>query len=115
MKVPALLTISVLAAALPALAAPNCGPNYVVVGSNCGFATNFAWAAAGLGADSIVTLYVPPRASGSVTFQVTAFNSSLGSAYTGFFGIMSGIPGQPGSTLVTLSNVKANERGAGSQ
>src|SRR6266853_2062032 len=104
MKPRALLAISVFAVALPALAAPNCGPNYVVVGSNCAFATNFAWAAAGLGADSIVTFYVPPRASGPVSFQVTAFNSSLGSAYTGYLGIKVGTPGQPGSTVVTLSN-----------
>jgi hypothetical protein len=49
MKLRALLAITVFAAALPAIAAPNCGPNYVVVGTNCGFFTNFAWAAAGGG------------------------------------------------------------------
>ena len=105
MKLRALIAISAFAAALPALAAPDCvSSGYLVVGTNCGFATNFAWAAAGLGADSIVTFYVPPRASGPVTFQVTAFSSSLGSAYTGFFGIMTSIPGQPGTVIVTASN-----------
>jgi len=104
MKLRILLAITAFAAALPALAL-NCAPNYVVVGTNCGFYTNFAWAAAGLGADSIVTFYVPPRASGPVTFQPIAFNSSLGSAYTGFFGILAGPPGQPGKFgVVTLSN-----------
>jgi hypothetical protein len=87
MKLRALFAITVLAAALPALAAPNCGPNYMVVGNNCGFLTNVAWGAAGLGANSILTLYVPPRASGPVTFQLMALNSSLGSAYTGFLGL----------------------------
>jgi len=104
MKLRALLAITVFAAALPALAAPTCPAPYFVSGNNCAFATNFAWAAAGLGADSIVTFYVPPSASGPVTFQVTAFNSSLGSAYTGYLGIKVGAPGQPGSTVVTLSN-----------
>jgi hypothetical protein len=108
MKPRALLAISVFAAALPALAAPTCPAPYVVSGNNCGFVTNLAWAAAGLGAASIVTLYVPPRASGPVTFQTTAFNSSLGSAYTGFFGLKASLPGQPGSTVVTLSNATPN-------
>jgi hypothetical protein len=106
MKLRALLAISVFAAALPALAAPNCPAPYFVSGNNCAFATNAAWGAAGLGADSIVTFYVPPSASGPVTFQVTAFNSSLGNNYTGYFGIMVGVPGQPGSTIVTVANAQ---------
>ena len=105
MKLRALLAISVLTAALPALAAPTCPAPYFVSGNNCAFATNFAWAAAGLGADSIITFYVPPEASGPVTFHPTAFNSSLGSAYTGYFGLLAGPPGQPGAFgVVTLSN-----------
>jgi len=106
MKLRALLAITVFAAALPALAAPTCPAPYFVSGNNCAFATNFAWAAAGLGADSIVTFYVPPRASGPVTFQVTAFGSSLGSAYAGYLGLLSGPPGQPGAFGVnTISDV----------
>jgi hypothetical protein len=107
MKLRALLAISVFAAALPALAAPDClGSGYLTVGPNCAFATNLAWAAAGLGSDSILTLYVPPRASGPVSFQFTALNSSLGSAYTGYLGILVGTPGQPGSFgVLTLSNL----------
>jgi hypothetical protein len=105
MKLRALLAITVFAAALPALAAPTCPAPYFVSGNNCAFATNFAWAAAGLGADSIVTFYVPPSASGPVTFQLTALNSSLGSAYTGYLGILTGVPGQPGKFgVVTLSS-----------
>ena len=105
MKLRALLAISVFAAALTALAAPNCGPNYLVVGTNCGFATNVAWAAAGLGSDSILTYYVPPGASGPVTFQVTALNSSLGSVYAGYFGIVVSPPGQPDKfDVLTLSD-----------
>jgi hypothetical protein len=105
MKLRTLLATTVFAAALPALAAPTCPAPYVVSGNNCAFATNFAWAAAGLGADSIVTFYVPPSASGPVTFQLTALNSSLGSAYTGYLGILDGVPGEPGKFgVVTLSS-----------
>lgn len=108
MRLRALLAISIFAAALPALAL-NCAP-YAVVGSNCAFFTNFAWAAAGLGADSIVTLYVPPEASGPVNFQITALSSSLGSAYTGYLGIMAGPLGQPGQ-IFTLAGILASEPG----
>jgi hypothetical protein len=52
-----------------------------------------------------VTFYVPPSASGPITFQVTALNSSLGSSYTGFFGFLTGAAGQPGSFgVTTLAN-----------
>ena len=116
MKLRRLLTITIFiaifAAALPALAAPTCPAPYVVVGNNCGFNTNYAWAAAGGGADSILTFYVPPRASGPVTFQPVAFNSSLGSAYTGYFGLLAGPPGQPGlygvSTLSSAGSSVVN-------
>jgi hypothetical protein len=109
MKLRALLAITAFAAALPALAL-NCAPNYVVVGTNCAFFTNFAWAAAGGGADSIITLYVPPEASGPVNFQITGLSSSLGSAYTGYLGIMAGQLGEPGK-IFTLADILANEPG----
>jgi hypothetical protein len=108
MKLRALFAITVFAAVLPALAAPNCGPNYVVVGPNCAFATNFAWAAAGLGADSILTFYVPPRASGPVTFLFTSLSSSQGSAYTGFLAVMAGEIGKGCCQVFTLPNPNAN-------
>jgi hypothetical protein len=108
MKLRAFLAMTVFAAALPALAAPNCAP-YAVVGSNCAFFTNVAWAAAGLGADSILTFYVPPRASGPVTFQLTALGSSLGSGYMGFFGVMAGEIGKGGVGLLTLPNPNATQ------
>ena len=98
MKLRALLAITVFATALPALAALNCAP-YAVVGSNCAFLTNFAWAAAGLGADSILTFYVPPEASGPVNFRLTAMSSSLGSAYTGYIGVLAGPPDNRGSSV----------------
>jgi hypothetical protein len=101
--------IAIFAAALPVLAAPNCGPNYFVVGTNCAFATNYAWAAAGLGADSILTFYVPPRATGPITFQLTALSSSLGTAYTGFLGVMAGEIGKGCCQVFTLPNPNADQ------
>ena len=112
MKLRALLAISIFAAGLPALAAPNCG-NFIVVGNNCGVYTNFAWAAAGGGADSILTFYVPPEASGPVIFQLTALNSSLGSAYTGFLGIMGSEIGKPGSQVLTVANAGTKPQSPG--
>jgi hypothetical protein len=109
MKLRTLFAITAFAAALPALAL-NCAPNYTVIGTNCAFFTNFAWAAAGGGADSIVTLYVPPEASGPVNFQITGLSSSMGSAYTGYLGIMAGELGQPGKIL-TFADILANEPG----
>ena len=45
------------------------------------------WGIAGQGTDSVVTIYVPPSASGPVDVEVTGLYSNLGSAYTGIFGI----------------------------
>jgi hypothetical protein len=101
-KLRAFLTLAIFAAALPALAAPNC-PGYQIVGANCAFTTTYGWGTAGGGTDSVVTFYVPPEASGPVTFQATAFNSSLGNAYAGYFGLLVGQPGSVQTNLVTIS------------
>jgi hypothetical protein len=108
MKLRALLAIPIFAATLPVFAATSCPGAQILVGNNCTLLTALGWATAGLGTQSVVTLYVPPNASGPVTFQATAFNSSLGSAYTGYFGIVVGIPGQPGTMLLTLADAKPN-------
>jgi hypothetical protein len=85
MKLQAL--VAILAAGLPALAAPTCNPPQVVQGDNCTLSVSLGWVIAGLGTDSVYTLYVPPNASGPVSFQVTAFNSNLGNNYQGYLGI----------------------------
>jgi hypothetical protein len=73
------------------LAAPvfgqNCG-SYPVVGSQCAMNILFPWGTAGLGTDSLMTIYVPNTVSAPITFQTVQLNSSLGSTYTGFFGTM---------------------------
>jgi hypothetical protein len=93
-------------AALPAFAATSCPAPQVLAGSNCTFSMSLGWATAGQGSDSILTIFVPPNASGPVTFHVTALNSNLGSRYTGYFGIRAGFIGQPGQVL-TLSDMVA--------
>lgn len=53
-----------------------------------------------------MNFYVPPNASGPINFEVTGLSSSLGSAYTGYFGILLGAPGQPGSVgVLTLADL----------
>lgn len=93
-------------AALPAFGATSCPAPQVLVGANCTFSVSLGWAAAGQGTDSILTIFVPPNASGPVTFHVTALNSSLGSTYTGYFGIRAGLVGQPDQVL-SLSDIVA--------
>jgi hypothetical protein len=104
----ALLANTVLAAALPALAAPTCPAPQVAQGFNCTLTTTFGWATAGLGTQSILTLYVPPTSSTPISFQLTALSSSLGTSYTGYFGTVSGQPGQAGTqrTLSEFSGIK---------
>ena len=82
-----IVIITAFAAGLPALAAPNCNAPQVVQGNNCTLTASLGWVIAGLGTDSVYTEYVPPNASGPVTFQITGMNSSLGSTYTGYFGV----------------------------
>ncbi len=107
MKLHASSAVVLLAAALPALSAPTCPAPDVVMGNNCAFSTSLGWIAAGDGTASILTIYVPPNASGPVDFEITALTSSLGSSYTGYFGFMFGQPGVSGTVIVTLSDIIA--------
>jgi hypothetical protein len=100
-----LFAVTVLAAALPALAAPNCNAPQVVSGNNCTLSVALGWAIAGLGTDSIVTIYVPPSASGPVDIEVTGLSSNLGSTYTGYFGFMSNSLGLSNTKVLTLSDL----------
>lgn len=82
-----LYLFTILAAALPALAAPTCNAGQVVEGNNCTLTGSLGWAIAGLGTDSVYMEYVPPSATGPVSIYVTGLTSSLGSAYTGYLGL----------------------------
>ena len=80
----------------------------VLVGNNCTLSAALGWITAGLGTDSILTIYVPPGASGPVDIEVTGMNSSLGSTYTGYFGFMGNEVGKPEqSGILTLSDIVA--------
>jgi hypothetical protein len=104
MKLRAPLVIAVFAAALPAHAAPTCPAPQVVQGNNCTLSVNLGWGAAGLGAQTIINLYLPPTASGQVTWTLTAINSSLGSTYKGFMGItVQGFSPGPGIPITVSS------------
>jgi len=107
MNLRSLFAVTVLAAALPALAAPTCNAPQIVSGNNCVLSVALGWAIAGLGTDSIVTFYVPPSASGPVDIEVTGLSSNLGSTYTGYFGFMSNHLGLSTSTISTLSGLTA--------
>lgn len=104
-----ILVITALAAALPALAAPTCNAPQVVQGNNCTLTAALGWVIAGLGTDSIYTEYVPPNASGPVTFQITGLSSSLGSSYNGYFAVkVSSLDGAQTFGPLTLSDILAD-------
>lgn len=105
MKLQTFLMIIVLGT-VTSFAAPNCPSPQVLNGNNCALASSLGWVTAGLGTESVITFYVPPAASGAIDFQVTALNSSLGSAYTGYFGFMVDIPGL-GSQIVSFSDINS--------
>ncbi len=103
-----ILFITVLTAGLPALAAPNCNAPQVVQGNNCTLTASLGWVIAGLGTNSLYTEYVPPNATGPVSFQITALNSSLGSSYNGYFGVkVSSLDGTQTEGPFTLSDILA--------
>jgi len=102
------MRLTLFAVLLPALlcwapgtaAAATC-ENYTTVGSECQRTAILGWGAAGLGTQSVIALVSRPTASGPVTFQVTQINSSLGSAYNGYFGITLGAVGVTPSTYTS--------------
>ena len=107
MNLRSLLAIPVLAAALPALAAPTCPMPQVVQGNNCTLLTTAGWVIAGQGTATVFNMYVPPNASGPVSFDFTTLNSSLGSSYKGYLGFRANVPGEADSIIVTLQDVVA--------
>src|SRR6478609_3551884 len=101
-----LFTVTILAA-LPALAAPVCNPPQIVSGNNCVLSVALGWGIAGLNTDSILTIYVPPSASGPVDIEVTGLNSNLGNGYTGYLGFKGNVVGKTNSGILTLSDIVA--------
>jgi hypothetical protein len=89
-------------ATVPGLAL-SCG-SYQVVGSQCARTVYLGWGIGGLGGNSTIVLYVPGTVSAPVTFQLNQLNSSLGTSYSGTFGVMAalGVNGTP--ALLTLAN-----------
>ena len=102
MKVP-LQFVLFLVSVLPVLAAPNCPAPQVVNGDNCTYSASLGWVAAGQGIVSILTIYVPPNASGPVDFEVTSLRPTLGNAYSGYFGIKVGDLGDPDHQIVVTA------------
>lgn len=111
MKSISLLAVTALAAALSAAAAPACDPPGVVQGNNCTFTVDLPWAAAGLGNQSVLTIWLPPNVSGPVTFNVIGLSSSLGNAYTGYFGLQVHGTGKSNSKIVTLADITTGAPG----
>ncbi len=107
MNLRSLFAMTIFAAALPALAAATCNAPQILVGNNCVLSVALGWGIAGLGTDSVLTIYVPPSASGPVDIEITGLSSSLGSAYTGYLGFKGNRLGQTDSTILTLSDVLA--------
>ncbi len=105
MNLRSLFTMTIFAAALPALAAATCNAPQILVGNNCVLSVALGWGIAGLGTDSVLTIYVPPSASGPVDIEVTGLSSSLGSAYTGYLGFKGNRLGQSDSGILTLSDI----------
>ncbi len=100
--------IALFVAGLPALAAPTCPAPQVVNGNNCTYTASLGWVVAGTGTASILTLYVPPNATGPIDFEVTDLHSTLGSSYSGYLGIKAGNLGGPKApSVVTLSDIVA--------
>jgi hypothetical protein len=102
MKSQVLVACWLFAAALPAFAAPSCG-TYAVVGSQCARTVYLGWGIAGLSTQSWINVYAPPTVSAPVTFQMTQLNSSLGTSYTGFFGVRTNM-NSSGAVLTTAAS-----------
>jgi hypothetical protein len=101
-------------AGVPACAA-TCG-SYTPVAAGCARTVFLGWGAAGLGTQSTITLLTSPSASGPVSYAITKLNSSKGTSYTGFFGVIASVNGGAQATFTaatfTASTIPA---GAGGQ
>jgi hypothetical protein len=75
--------------------------NYTPVGQLCSRTVVFGWGTAGQGTQSVIDYISRPAASGPVTFQITQINSSLGTSYSGYFGITMSTGGAPASTYTS--------------
>jgi hypothetical protein len=104
MKTRTVITAALLTAALPALAVPVCPAPQVALDVNCTLTTTLGWAIAGQGTATIITAYLPPSASGPVIVNLKALYSNLGNSYTGYLGIATSVPGQPGVNVLTADN-----------
>jgi len=102
-----LLALGILAAALPAFAAPTCNTGQTVVGNTCVLTLALGWITAGNGTDAIFGVYVPPNVTGPIDFEVTGLSSSLGNAYTGYLGFLANSVGDNQSQLFTLADIVA--------
>jgi hypothetical protein len=102
-----LFALGVLAAALPAFAAPTCNAGQTVVGNNCVLTAALGWITAGNGTDAIFGIYVPPNVSGPVDIEITGLSSNLGDAYKGYFGFVGTQVGDNQSQQYTLADLVA--------
>src|ERR1700761_8661393 len=112
MKQGYLFALGVLAAALPALAAPTCNAGQTVVGNNCVLTVALGWITAGNGTDAILGVYVPSNITGPLEIEVTGLSSSLGDAYKGYFGFMGNAVGDTQTQILTLSDLVAGTPGS---
>ena len=75
--------------------------NYTPVGQMCSRTVVFGWGIAGQGTQSVIDFISRPAASGPVTFQITQIDSSLGTNYSGYFGITMSTAGAPAATYTS--------------
>jgi len=78
--------------------AANC-ENYTPAGQQCSRTVFFGWGTAGMTTQSVISFLSRPAASGPISFQITQVNSSLGSSYSGYFGITISANGAPPATM----------------
>lgn len=109
MRLPTFLALACVISTLPAFGA-NCG-NYTASGNSCVRSVVLGWGVAGGGAQSVIT-FLTGTASAPVSFAVSRLNSSLGTSYTGYFGISESLNGAP-STVVNASGFGSLSLAAG--
>ena len=114
MRLPVLLATACVMCALPAAGA-NCG-NYTVAGNSCARTVVLGWGVAGGGAQSVITLLSSASASAPVSFAISKLTSSLGTNYTGYFGVATTINGvSTGALTASTFTPVSLTPGAGSQ